>query len=71
MRTWCCSTRPHGGPSGPRTFTTRAITRPYEGLDVEGAVRSVFVRGRGVIRDGQFVGARGAGRFVGRSGITG
>ncbi len=44
---------------------------PYEGLDVEGAVRSVFVRGRGVIRDGQFVGARDAGRFVGRSGVAG
>ncbi len=44
---------------------------PYEGLDVEGAVRSVFVRGRGVIRDGRFVGARDVGRFVGRSGIAG
>ncbi len=44
---------------------------PYEGLKVEGAVRSVFVRGRGVIRDGQFVGTRDAGRFVGRSGIAG
>lgn len=44
---------------------------PYEGLDVEGAVRSVFVRGRAVIRDGQFVGARDDGRFVGRSGVAG
>jgi dihydropyrimidinase len=40
---------------------------PYEGLDVAGAVRSVFVRGRPVIRDGAFVGGRGAGRFVGRT----
>jgi dihydropyrimidinase len=40
---------------------------PYEGLEVAGAVRSVFVRGRPVIRDGEFVGGRGAGRFVGRS----
>ena len=40
---------------------------PYEGLEVAGAIRSVFVRGRPVIRDGEFVGQRGAGRFVGRS----
>jgi dihydropyrimidinase len=40
---------------------------PYEGLGVAGAVRSVFVRGRPVIRDGEFVGQRGAGRFVGRT----
>jgi dihydropyrimidinase len=39
---------------------------PYEGLDVTGAVRSVFVRGRPVIRDGAFVGKRGLGRFVER-----
>jgi dihydropyrimidinase len=40
---------------------------PYEGLDVTGAVRSVFVRGRAVIRDGAFVGQRGFGRFVERA----
>jgi dihydropyrimidinase len=39
---------------------------PYEGLDVSGAVRSVFVRGRPVIRDGVFAGQRGHGRFVQR-----
>jgi dihydropyrimidinase len=39
---------------------------PYEALDVTGAVRSVYVRGRPVIRDRAFVGRRGAGRFVGR-----
>ena len=39
---------------------------PYEGLDAVGAVRSVFVRGRAVIRDGVFVGRRGFGRFVER-----
>jgi len=42
---------------------------PYEGLEVIGAVRSVFVRGRAVIRDGAFVGQRGYGRFVERGGI--
>lgn len=39
---------------------------PYEGLEVQGAVRDVFVRGRAVIRGGAFVGVRGAGRFVER-----
>jgi dihydropyrimidinase len=41
---------------------------PYEGFGLQGAVRSVFVRGRAVIRDGLFVGRRGAGRFVERTG---
>jgi dihydropyrimidinase len=40
---------------------------PYEGLEVDGAVRDVFVRGRPVIRDGVFVGTRGAGQFVERA----
>jgi len=39
---------------------------PYEGFELSGAVRSVFVRGRPVIRDGAFVGRRGFGRFVER-----
>jgi len=38
----------------------------FEGLPVTGAVRSVYVRGRPVIRDGLFVGQRGYGRFVER-----
>ena len=40
---------------------------PYEGFELTGAVRSVYVRGRPVIRDGHFVGERGYGRFVGRT----
>ena len=39
---------------------------PYEGLEVAGAVRSVYVRGRAVIRDGIAVGDRGFGQFVER-----
>jgi dihydropyrimidinase len=39
---------------------------PYEGMGVSGAVRSVFVRGRAVIRDGRAVGDRGWGAFVER-----
>jgi dihydropyrimidinase len=42
---------------------------PYEGLNVAGAVRSVFVRGRPVVREGAFTGARGFGAFVERGGI--
>jgi dihydropyrimidinase len=41
---------------------------PYEGLEVSGAVRSVYVRGRTVIRDGALTGERGYGRFVEREG---
>ncbi|HKB27988.1 MAG TPA: amidohydrolase family protein, partial [Candidatus Limnocylindrales bacterium] len=39
---------------------------PYEGFELIGAVRSVFVRGRPVIRDGGFVGERGYGQFLER-----
>jgi dihydropyrimidinase len=39
---------------------------PYEGREVRGAVRSVYLRGAAVIRDGSFVGSRGAGRFIER-----
>jgi dihydropyrimidinase len=44
---------------------------PYEGLEVVGAIRDVFVRGSAVIRDAAFVGRRGAGRFVERGAIAG
>jgi dihydropyrimidinase len=39
---------------------------PYDGFELSGAVRSVFVRGRPVVRDGAFVGTRGYGAFVER-----
>ena len=39
---------------------------PYEGMAVSGAVRHVFVRGMPVVRNGEFVGRRGAGTFVER-----
>jgi len=39
---------------------------PYEGLEVEGTVQSVFVRGRTVVRDGAFLGQRGFGQFIER-----
>jgi dihydropyrimidinase len=40
---------------------------PYEGFELTGAVRSVYLRGRPVIREGRFVGTRGAGAFVERA----
>jgi dihydropyrimidinase len=40
---------------------------PYEGMPVRGSVRSVLLRGEAVVRDGLFVGRRGAGRYLERS----
>jgi dihydropyrimidinase len=39
---------------------------PYEGLEVSGGVRDVFVRGHAIIRAGAFVGRRGDGAYVER-----
>jgi dihydropyrimidinase len=44
---------------------------PYEGFEIAGAVRSVFVRGSAVIRDGAFVGQRGYGQFIERGAVSG
>ena len=59
-------------PAARRTLTATDLHHtsdytPYEGFALTGAVRSVFVRGRPVIRDGAFVGTRGFGQFVGRT----
>jgi dihydropyrimidinase len=43
---------------------------PYEGMSIDGAVRDVVVRGADVIRDGEFVGRRGFGRFLERGAIA-
>ncbi len=40
---------------------------PYEGLVVGGEIRRVMVRGRVLVDDGQFLGDRGYGTFVGRT----
>jgi dihydropyrimidinase len=39
---------------------------PFEGRPVTGAVRTVLLRGAPVVRDGLFLGGRGAGRFLER-----
>jgi dihydropyrimidinase len=44
---------------------------PYEGFELSGAVRSVWVRGEPVIRDGAFVGRRGHGRYQERRIVEG
>ena len=59
-------------PNASRTLTASELHHtsdytPYEGFPLTGQVRSVFVRGRPVIRDGAFVGTRGDGRFVDRT----
>jgi len=61
-------------PSARRTLRAADLHHtsdytPYEGFELTGAVRSVFVRGRAVVRDGTFVGQRGFGRFVERGPI--
>jgi dihydropyrimidinase len=58
-------------PSARRTLRAADLHQtsdytPYEGFELSGAVRSVFVRGRPVISDGAVVGERGYGRFVER-----
>ena len=49
-----------------RTLHGRVDWSPYEGLRVQGWPRDVLCRGRVVVRDGEFVGAAGWGRFVSR-----
>jgi dihydropyrimidinase len=63
-------------PTARRTLTAGDLHHtsdytPYDGFELSGAVRSVFVRGRPVIRDGAFVGTRGFGQFVGRTSAGG
>lgn len=59
-------------PAARRTLRARDLHHtsdytPYEGFALTGAIRSVFIRGRQIIRDGAYVGTRGDGRFVGRT----
>lgn len=63
-------------PAARRTLTAADLHHtsdysPFEGFSLMGAVHSVFVRGRPVIRGGAFVGTRGFGRFIGRTAAGG
>jgi dihydropyrimidinase len=49
-----------------RTLHENVDWSPYQGMRVEGWARDVFSRGRVVVRDGEFVGEAGWGRFVKR-----
>ena len=55
----------HRGGTPPSHERLHALRGPR---GRRGTVRSVYVRGRAVIRDGAFVGDRGYGRFVEREG---
>ncbi len=48
------------------TLHQRVDYTPYEGRSVVGAPTTVLVRGSVVVKDGQFVGTKGSGRFVKR-----
>jgi dihydropyrimidinase len=49
-----------------QTLHERVDWSPYEGMHVQGWPRHVLSRGRAVVRDGEFVGEPGWGRFVPR-----
>ena len=49
-----------------KTLHERVDWSPYEGMTVQGWPRHVLSRGRVIVRDGEFVGEPGWGRFVSR-----
>jgi dihydroorotase-like cyclic amidohydrolase len=56
-------------PRVQRTIEARRLHNlagytPYEGMKVQGAVRDVFMRGRQLVREGEFKPASHWGRFV-------
>ena len=63
----CSSTRPRSDDLAAADLHHTSDYTPYEGFSVQGAVRSVYSRGRAVVREGAFVGQRGRGRFVERA----
>ncbi len=59
-------------PDSPRTIRQADLHHssdftPFEGMTVPGSVRTVLLRGEPAVRDGLFVGRRGAGRYLERS----
>ncbi len=55
--------RPAGTVEAARLHNLAGYS-PYHGMAVQGAVRDVFVRGRPLLREGQFSPVVGWGRFV-------
>lgn len=48
------------------TLHEAAEWTPYEGMHVQGWTRDVFLRGRAIVREGEYIGASDDGRFVRR-----
>ena len=55
--------RPAGTVQAARLHNLAGYS-PYEGMAIQGAVRDVFVRGRQLVSEGEFLPAPGWGRFV-------
>ena len=66
--TWCSSIRQRRRDDPRADLHHTSDYTPYEGMPVQGAVRRVMVRGEDVVIEGRFVGERGAGRFIERTG---
>jgi dihydropyrimidinase len=49
---------------------TLAGYTPYEGLRVQGRVRTTIRRGEVLVHDGEFVGEKGSGQFLHREGLS-
>lgn len=48
----------------------RVDYNPYEGMHVQGVPDTVLLRGRVIVRDGQYVGGKGGGQFLSRKTFT-
>ncbi|HZU67942.1 MAG TPA: dihydropyrimidinase [Ktedonobacteraceae bacterium] len=48
----------------------RVDYNPYEGMHVQGVPDTVLLRGRLIVRDGQYVGGKGGGQFLARKTFT-
>jgi dihydropyrimidinase len=48
----------------------RVDYNPYEGMHVQGVPETVLLRGRVIVRDGQYVGGKGGGQFLARKTFT-
>ena len=52
-----------------KTHHMKVDYNPYEGREVTGAVETVLLRGRAILRDGSFLGRAGEGRFLKRAAV--
>jgi dihydropyrimidinase len=40
---------------------------PYEGMQIHGVPETVLLRGRVIVRDGEYTGPKGGGQYISRS----